>query len=133
MGRDFLWSTAHVHCNTMYKCSNALFCGLIPMLSSLDTGASPLTYHLTSLLLTKAVFEERDVFFHLYNHPDHLPTIHGVAMELTDMAHFHLARVICTSSLQEAFKAVSASFILDMAPPNCIHGPSTPSRLQLIP
>ena len=85
----------------------------LPVHVCITSASSALAYHLSSLLLTEAVFKDRDVFIHLYDHPDNLSVLEGVAMELKDIAHSKLAGVCCSSSMQEAFKAVSAAFIIE--------------------
>ena len=87
-----------------------------PVHVCITSASSALSYHLSSLLLTRAVFKDRDVFIHLYDHPDNISVLEGVAMELTDLAHSKLAGVSCSSSMQDAFKAVSAAFIVESSP-----------------
>ena len=85
----------------------------LPVHVCITSASSPLAYHLSFLLLNEAVFKDKSVFIRLYDHPDNLSILEGVAMELTDLAHPKLAGVFCSSSMQEAFKGVSAAFIIE--------------------
>ena len=51
-----------------------------PVHVCITSASSALSYHLSSLLLTRAVFKDRDVI-HLYDHPDNISVLEGVIME----------------------------------------------------
>ena len=84
-----------------------------PLHVCITQASSPLAYQLAPLLLSKKVFGDRKIHLHLYDTQDKQEILQGVSMELYDMAHPLLAGVTCTDSVQEAFREISALYILD--------------------
>ena len=84
-----------------------------PFRVCITNASSQLAYQLAPLLLLRQVFGERSLLIHLYDCPEKQEELEGVAMELQDLAHARLAGVTCTSSITEAFSAISAAFLLD--------------------
>lgn len=93
-----------------------------PLHVCITNSSSELAYQLAPLLLSQQVFGDRPLQIHLFDCPEKQEVLEGVAMELQDLAHPRLAGVTCTSSVAEAFCAISAAFILDYP-----HTPSSSS------
>ena len=94
-----------------------------PFRVCITNASSELAYQLAPLLLLQRVFGERSLLIHLFDCPEKQEVLEGMAMELQDLAHPRLAGVTCTSSMTEAFSAISAAFLLDF--------PHTPPSLSL--
>lgn len=85
-----------------------------PLHACITNASSPLAYHLASRILLNEVFGcNQMIHLHLLDTNENHESVQALAMELQDLAHHNLARVSCTDSPQEAFKAVSAVFVLD--------------------
>ena len=88
-----------------------------PIRICISHASSPITYHLTGLILTQDIFQSCKLHLVLYDHTQHVESLKGLAMELQDMACSNLADVTVTDSTHEAFKAISAAFLLDYNEP----------------
>ena len=84
-----------------------------PLRVCITNASSSLAYHLASRVLLDNVFGDQIIHLQLLDANDNQEIVHGLAMELEDLAHPNLSMVTCTDSVQEAFKAVSAVFVLD--------------------
>ena len=85
-----------------------------PLRICITNASSRLAYLLAPLLITTKVFGDQKIHLHLLDTKGgEREALHGLAMELQDLAHPNLKEVTCTDSAQEAFKAVSAVYILD--------------------
>ena len=83
-----------------------------PLHICITNASSPLAYQLASRIVLNEVFDQK-IHLHLLYNDGHLESVQALAMELQDLAHHKLAFLSFTDSPQEAFKAVSAVFVLD--------------------
>ena len=85
-----------------------------PLRVCITNASSPLAYHLASQIVLDKVFgAEQTLHLQLLDTAESQDTVRGLAMELQDLAHPNLSLVTCTDSVHQAFKAVSAVFVLD--------------------
>ena len=85
-----------------------------PLRVCITNASSPLAYQLTSQIVLDKVFgANQTLHLQLLDTAESQDAVRGLAMELQDLAHPNLSLVTCTDSVHQAFKAVSAVFVLD--------------------
>ena len=84
-----------------------------PLRVCITNASSDLAYHLASRVVLNKVFGDHSIHLQLLDTTGNKESVHGLAMELHDLAHPNLCMVTSTDSVHEAFKAVSAVFVLD--------------------